>query len=499
MGVVKRQGIKRSAVTLVGSIIGMLNTVFIYTTFLQKEELGFIVTLVSLGTLIAPFVYLSAPAIATKYFPYFSDGKKNNGFLFLLIALGLFGSFLFLILNFIPLFQTTFYSKYIEENPFFTDMIPYLPILVSGMAFQGIFYNYVVNFKRIVVPEIIINLNQKIIYPLLCISFFYQLINFESLSKFYVFIFLFNTICLIGYTFWLGEFKFSFKINFPSQVSKKEMLMYGVMSFFSTLGSFAISEIDKLMISGILSFGETGVYTISLFIANVIAMPGHSLFLIATPLISQQMKNYDLASIDSIYKKTSVIGSWACMLIFMGVLLTVNDLFDLMPEGDVYRAGIIIIPVIGASKLVDVLFSVNAHIIQYSKYYYVNTISIVGLGVLNFFLNLSFIQAFGLIGAAWASLISITVYNISRGLFIYYKFGLQPFNNKSIYVILIAISLAGAISIIPSTSFSILNIFIKGGLFVLLYLLLSYKLNISKDINELIESSIAKVRGVLRF
>ena len=62
-----------------------------------------------------------------------------------------------------------------------------------------------------------------------------------------------------------------------------------------------------------------------------------------------------------------------------------------------------VIIVIALGKLINMALSVNGHLLQNPKYYYVNTYSIVLLGILTVVTNLIFIPKWGILGAAIAS------------------------------------------------------------------------------------------------
>ena len=59
-------------------------------------------------------------------------------------------------------------------------------------------------------------------------------------------------------------------------------------------------------------------------------------------------------------------------------------------------------------------FSLNGELIMMSKYFKFNVITILILAVLSIILNYQLIPKFGMIGAAYASLISILIFNLIK-------------------------------------------------------------------------------------
>ena len=108
-----------------------------------------------------------------------------------------------------------------------------------------------------------------------------------------------------------------------------------------------------------------------------------------------------------------------------------------MPNGNNFLEGKMVIIVIALGKLINMALSVNGHLLQNSKYYYVNTYSIVLLGILTVVTNLIFIPKWGILGAAIASALSLVVFNLVKFLFILYKFKMHPFSLMTVPAVII--------------------------------------------------------------
>ena len=69
MGVIKRQGLKRSIVRYIGVLIGMVSMFFIYP--LSGEMIGEIRFIVNTAGLLAPFLLLGVNNLTIRFFPRF--------------------------------------------------------------------------------------------------------------------------------------------------------------------------------------------------------------------------------------------------------------------------------------------------------------------------------------------------------------------------------------------------------------------------------------------
>jgi O-antigen/teichoic acid export membrane protein len=101
---------------------------------------------------------------------------------------------------------------------------------------------------------------------------------------------------------------------------------------------------------------------------------------------------------------------------------------------------------------------------------------------LNFFL----IKYFGLKGAAFSSLVSLTVYNSIRFAFLYRKFNLQPYTIKSLLSLVIAAVTYLLVYSIPRFDNLFADIFVRTSVFVFVFLPLVFVCKITPDLNKVV-------------
>src|ERR1700737_1897131 len=89
-------------------------------------------------------------------------------------------------------------------------------------------------------------------------------------------------------------------------------------------------------------------------------------------------------------------------------------------------------------KLIDLGTGANTQIIATSNYWKVDFITNVLYTLIALPLNYILIVHFGLMGAAYSSLISLSFYNLMRFVFLWYKFGLQPYRGKDLLSVILA-------------------------------------------------------------
>jgi O-antigen/teichoic acid export membrane protein len=109
-------------------------------------------------------------------------------------------------------------------------------------------------------------------------------------------------------------------------------------------------------------------------------------------------------------------------------------------------------------------------------------------------LNLVLIPRYGLTGAAVSSAASLGVLNLLRYLFLYFKYGLQPYNARFIYILLISAFAYFPALALPLKLHYILDLLIRSTVFSLLFLLPIYFFKISADLNQAADNVLKKFR-----
>ena len=176
----------------------------------------------------------------------------------------------------------------------------------------------------------------------------------------------------------------------------------------------------------------------------------------------------------------------------MLIFLNIKQLYLLIPSE--YSGGIAVVFIIGLSKFYDVILGNNNAILLNTKYYR----TVIFFGLLLVFmmvvLNMLLIPLYGIEGSAWATLISVMVYNTIKLLFVVKKMNLFPFTNKTLKsFLIIGVTFLGfyfwEFSFHP-----IINIFCKSFLITTIYVYVNYKLSISDEVNDIINKLVLKLK-----
>ena len=174
------------------------------------------------------------------------------------------------------------------------------------------------------------------------------------------------------------------------------------------------------------------------------------------------------------------------------IFVNINQLYEMVPKE--YSGGIAVVFMIGLSKYFDLILGNNNAIIFNTKYYRMVLFLGVALVVLTVGLNMIFIPLYGIIGSAFATLLSITLYSFAKLLFVVKRLHLYPFSKQTIHSLAITFVIFLLFYFWEFPFHPIVNIGLKSALVTVLYVYINYKFVISKEINHTIDAVLRKLK-----
>lgn len=491
MGIITRQGFKHTVVNYVGAAIGLLTTLFVYP--LQMEAYGLAQFLMATAVLFIPLTVLGAQSLPIRFFHRFEDPENgHNGFVNWLLLLCLGGGLLTAGLTWI--FWERIIAYYATVSPLYPlYLIFFLPILILRGVIQ-VLNTYISNFHRIVVPSILNDLLIKITLPVFVLLVYSGWWSYRELVIGLVLHFVAVFLGLIIYLNLLGHW--SLRINWPAFKGPilGEMREFAVYGILGSMGASVAMNLDIFMISSMISPEATGIYSIAAVMANLINRPLIAITAISAPIIMKAWKEGNRREIETIYQKSAINSLIPGVLLFLLIVLNLQDLYALMPNSDVVRTNELALILLGGAYLINLATGVNAEMMVYSDLFKWHFYTVLILALLNLILNFFLIRAMGITGAALATLISYTVYNLCKGGIVWYKHRMHPFTNSSHKILWIGLGIWIIVNWLPSLDSAVLSIGIRSILITSLYFGLVYLLKLSIDFNELIDRFLSRLK-----
>ncbi len=487
MGVIIRQGSKQAAVKIVGVLIGLLSILLVYP--LDLESYGYASFILSAAMLLTPLLAMGLSQSAIKFFPEFkeqsSDGK---GFVWILLVLHLaplvfcgilfllFGSYFYSVIDYMGLDVALF-----KDNSLVIGLVSLLLILFMTMT------SYVSNFGRIVIPTIIHEFSYKLFLPVLVLGVFYGFIQKYNIPYLMIGFYSVSLLGLIIYMMSLGVIGDKIDLSFLTLERVKRIAKFSLFSALGTLGALLAFRVDVVMVTGLIGEVSAGVYLTVLAMAAVIDIPSQAIGKIAGPVISKSFNENNKEQVESIYTKGSINSLIVGILLFLGIWFNLESIISLSSNPEKFVGVTQIFLFLGIAKLIDGLTGINTHILLYSKYYKYNLVFLLLLGGLNIFLNLLLIEKYDVLGAAMATLISLSLYNFIKYLFIKIVLGMSPFNIDTVKVLGIGAVVFGLLFVLPMPSSIFLRIVLRSTIISVLFIGAIYLSKASVDFNGLVD------------
>ncbi|WP_435313286.1 lipopolysaccharide biosynthesis protein [Cellulophaga fucicola] len=484
MGIVFKQTFNNTIVTFFGFGIGAINTLFLYTNFLTKEYYGLVTVILATAALLMPVLTFGAQNTLVKFYSSYKDSKDVNSFLSLMLYLPL---ILIIPLGIFSYFANDFIGNFIaEKNEEVKDYVWYIFFIGLAMSYFEIFYSWVKVHMKSVFGNFMKEVFGRLCIAILLVLVYYNVITVDFFLKALVAVYVLRMVIMKIYAFTLEMPSFSFKLpnNYVSIVKYSALIILG--------GSAAVIllEIDKFMLNQYVEIENVAFYGVSVFIATVITVPSRAMHQITHPLTAKLLNNKDKPELRKLYKKSSLTLFIISGIIFLLIMLNLQELYKLMPVA--YRGGVLVVFLIGLTKVLDSILGNSNSILFNSDYYRAILVMGVLLAILVVFLNYILIPAYNLEGAAWATFIAIASFNFAKIMYVYAKFKMHPFSIDTLKVLLILSALGGLFYFINFNFHPIVNIVLKSILISIVYVLVLYKLRVSEDVYSIVSSYLKK-------
>ena len=485
MGIVQNQSIKNTFITFLGFGIGAINALFFYTHFLGKLHYGIVATVLSGANIMMPIMAFGAQNTLIRFFSSYKNQKERDEFLTFMLILPL-GLIIPLGLGFYFFYDQISHS-WIQENPTLKPFFWLIPVIGLFMAYFEVFYAWAKVHMQSVVGNFISEVSVRLVVMVLLFGVHFNWLGKDTFVYCVAFAYLAQLIAMQLYAI-------SVKtpvLRFVIPKNAKEIVHYSTFIIVSGGVAVMLIDFDKVMIPKYLDVSQNALYSVAIFIATVIIVPSRAMTQIIAPITARLMIENKHDELNDLYKKSAinlqVIGGFIMILIFVNI----KEIYQLIPED--YSGGILVVFLIGLCKFYDVLLGNNNSIIVNTKHY--RTVLLFGVFtvVLMIVLNMIFIPLYGIEGSAFATLLTVMIYNTIKLFFVVKKMGLYPFTIKTLVSLGILLVCFFTFYYWDFQFHPIVNIILKSILVTILYVLLSYKANLSAEINSVIIKVLKKI------
>jgi O-antigen/teichoic acid export membrane protein len=495
LGIVIRQSLWNTLVAYAGVVLGAINVIWLFPTVLGDTQFGVTRLLLSASLIAAQVAQLGMGNVTFRFFPSFQDAASGHrGFLKILLMVPFIGFVLYLALFFG--FREPFASLFAQNAPLFVEYDLFLIPLVGFTLYFNVFDAWLRSVYRTVSGSFLRDVVLRLLQMLSIGLYWLELIDFHGFIVAFAGVHGIVLLLIVLWTFYTGELKLSHPYAPPTNSLNREMKVYAGYAILGGISAIAIANLDLLMVGAFLGEANAGYYAIAFFIGTFISIPERSISKISYPIIAQAFQKDDKALVASMYAKTSLNQVIIGLLIFIGIWANVHNAVELLPDGFFVAKNVMII--ISAAKLIDMATGANSIILLNSPWYKFDLVLNVMLVMLTIVTNLLLIPIMGIDGAAWASFITIFVYNATKFVYIKMKLGMQPFRPAIVKVLVAGMVAYGVSAMIPHLSIITVDLLLRSAAITAVYGAIIVFWRASEDV-ENIRKSILRKFGSLGF
>ncbi len=443
MSQVRRQSIISTVFVYAGFLTGFVNT-FLFTrqgSPFSPSEYAMTGIFIAVGNLMYAFANLGMVAVVYKFYPYYNDNlpKKKNDLLTWTLLICLIGFLLVIFAGVI--FKDLVVRKFGGNSPLFLQYYKWTFPFGFGILLFSLFEVFGWNIRKSIFTTFLREVFFKLLTFLLIFLLSFQLIHsFDTFIKLYAFTYGITALVLMYFLIVRGEFQITFSVSRVTKKFYRKMVAMASLVYFGGTIYMIAQFIDTLVIMSLLGTGPAGIFALGSVVSGLVQAPQRGAIAAAIPVLSKAWKDKDFERIKLIYQRSGINLLIASLGIFFIIWLSYSDIvisFKLKPA---YLDSLWIFFYLGLARVIDLGTGVNSQIIGTSVYWRFEFISGMVLLALIVPLNYMLVKHFGIVGAGYSNLIAMSVYNIIRILFLYRKYDMHPFNRKTVYAILLAIT-----------------------------------------------------------
>jgi O-antigen/teichoic acid export membrane protein len=497
MGIVRRQGIQSFALIFIGFVIGAVNILVLFPRFFSQEEFGLSRVILDAQLLLASLCTFGSVPIINKFYPFYESYTKKDendlpflsalictiGFILLVIAGYIFDGWIIRKMG----GKSTLFNK---ENYFFLFPATFFWLLFIWLeAFAW-------GLKKTVTPNFLKETLVRLLTTVLIVLFAFHHISFHLFMWLFSLLYAIPCVILIVMLVRSKTWKFNFRISALTRRLKPILLKFMYPAFAAGSLNLLARTADTFLLTGYNGLTDAAIFTVANYVVTTMDMPFRSIVAISTPILAESWKNKNIANIYHIYSRSTITLLLAGILLFGIIWLNLHNLEAFLPEKYKIASGLIF--VMSISKLIDLGTGLNGHVLAYSNYRLVEFYTNLFFTIVAIPLNAILIKNYGLMGAAVGSMISLTLYNLVRFVYVWYRFKLQPFTHKNLLLIGAGIISITAIYFIPHINNLYIDTIMRTICFSGLFMGLCIALRISPDINHVVWGNIVKLSGRLK-
>ncbi len=304
----------------------------------------------------------------------------------------------------------------------------------------------------------------------------------------------------IGLSVWLAYLLLARLLPHPLSgrepgVSYRTLLLFSVPLSVTYLLNFTYQRTEVFFLGLASDVANVGIYEVTLRTANIEVMFLDSLSWIFAPFISDFYDRGDLIELEKLFKTTSKWAFTAAWILFIAFVIFARPMMEIF--GSDFEAGATVLILLAIGQLISASVGPSGYMLSMTGRSMLNLFNTLALVASSIVLDLLLIPPYGLIGAAVAGGLTITIINLLRLVEVYVTLKMHPFTSslwKPLVAGLVAAAVSYALCSVLALKQPVVTLALLLPVLFSLFFFLIYKLGLDEDDQIVLEAVRKKLR-----
>ncbi len=440
MSSIRRQSIISSIVIYMGFGLGALNIYFFTKEgFFTEDQYGLTNVFGEVAKTILAFSCLAMPTYIFKFHPYYEHHLKpgKNDMPAVALVTGMIGFILVMIAGWV--FKDLVARKYTENAPAFVQYYFWVYPMGFGLTMFSILEAWGWSIHKPVLTNFLREVLWRLLVTVLIALFVWGVItDFGVFIKLYGLTYLVLAIALFCYFYFTGRLNLTLRISKVTRRYFSKIISLCIFVYGGVIIQNVAMVFDTMLIASVGGLAKTGIFTFSQYLTSIIQVPQRAVIASSVGHLSKAWREKNLEKIRKIYQRSSINMLLFALCILFLIILNFNDAVVTLGLKGSFLSGFYVFVFLGLAKVVEMGCGLSTHVITTSTHWRFEITSSVVLLVCMLPLSYFMVKKYDIVGPAIANLISYSIFNAIRIMFLWKKFRLQPFTRASVYVVVLA-------------------------------------------------------------
>ena len=489
---IRRQSILSSLVIYIGLGVGMLNTFFfLKPQYFSATQYGLTSIFMAIATLMMVFAMMAMPSFIYKFYPYYKDHlpPQKNDMITWALLVSTIGFGLVMIAGWF--FKHLVIRKFGEHSPELLQYYYWIFPMGLGLTIYTVLEAYTNNLGKPILTNFLKEFGWRFLTTIMILLLIMRVIgDFDLFIKLYAWGYPLLALILFCYLVFTKQIHFTFKASKVTRRYFKKIAALCLFVYGATIISTLSQVFDSIVIASILKDGikKAGIFGLAQVLTTIIQAPQRGITAAAMPHLARAWKEKNRERLQKIYHRSSINLLIFATGIFFLISLNYTEAIVTLRLNQDFLLGFNAFLLLGLTRIIDMGTGLNAQIIGTSNYWRFELLSGVVLLLFMLPLNIILTRHYDILGPAIANLISISVYNIIRIIFLWKKFKLFPFTMESVYTAMLGILSFGICYFLFRPIHGFGGLAIRSIAFLLLYGGGTIYLKLTPDIKPVVET-----------